>query len=147
MATTAQVNKHRITGGSFFLEEHKLDNVFTPEDFNEDQLMVAKLADDFANNEIVPEIEQIEHEEWAVTRELLKKASDAGLTNADVPAEYGGSEMDEVSSALIADRSATCGSFPGSYGAPSGNGTLPIVYFGPEKQKKKNLPRLASGEL
>ena len=147
MATTAQVNKERITGGSFLLEEHKLENVFTPEDFNEDQQMVAKLADDFANNEIVPMIEKIEHKEWAVTRELLKKASDAGLTNADVPAEYGGSEMDKVSSALIADHIAKCGSFSVSYGAHSGIGTLPIVYFGNEEQKKKYLPRLASGEL
>ena len=146
MASTAQVNKTRITGGSFLLEEHKLENVFTPEDFNDDQQMVAKLAEDFANNEIVPMIEKIEHKEWAVTRELLKKASDAGLTNADVPAEYGGSEMDKVSSALIADHIAKCGSFSVSYGAHSGIGTLPIVYFGNEEQKKKYLPKLASGE-
>src|ERR1700761_2355741 len=147
MATTAQVNKTRITGGSFLLEEHKLDNVFTPEDFNEDQQMVAKLAEEFANNEIVPMIERIEHKEWDVTRELLKKASEAGLTNADVPAEYGGSEMDKVSSALIADHIAKCGSFSVSYGAHSGIGTLPIVYFGTEEQKKKYLPKLASGEM
>ena len=147
MATTASVSKQRTVGGSFLLEEHKLDNVFTPEDFNEDQLMVAKLADDFATNEIVPVIEKIEHKDWAVTRELLKKASDAGLTNADVPAEYGGSEMDKVSSALIADHIAKCGSFSVTYGAHSGIGTLPIVYFGTEAQKKKYLPRLASGEI
>ena len=147
MATTASVSKQRTVGGSFLLEEHKLDNVFTPEDFNEDQQMVAKLADDFATNEIVPMIERIEHKEWDVTRELLKKASDAGLTNADVPAEYGGSEMDKVSSALIADRIAKCGSFSVSYGAHSGIGTLPIVYFGTEAQKKKYLPKLASGEI
>ncbi|ABF41472.1 Butyryl-CoA dehydrogenase [Candidatus Koribacter versatilis Ellin345] len=147
MATTASVSKQRTVGGSFLLEEHKLDNVFTPEDFNEDQQMVAKLAEDFANNEIVPMIERIEHKEWDVTRELLKKASEAGLTNADVPAEYGGSEMDKVSSALIADHIAKSGSFSVSYGAHSGIGTLPIVYFGTEDQKKKYLPRLASGEL
>jgi len=147
MATTASVSKQRTVGGSFLLEEHKLDNVFTPEDFNEDQQMVAKLADDFATNEIVPVIEKIEHKEWSVTRDLLKKASEAGLTNADVPAEYGGSEMDKVSSAIIADRIAKCGSFSVSYGAHSGIGTLPIVYFGTEDQKKKYLPRLASGEL
>jgi alkylation response protein AidB-like acyl-CoA dehydrogenase len=147
MATTAQMNKQRITGGSFLLEEHKLETVFTPEDFNEDQQMVAKLAEDFANNEIVPVIEKIEHKEWDVTRELLKKASDAGLTNADVPAEYGGSEMDKVSSALIADHIAKSGSFSVSFGAHSGIGTLPIVYFGTEAQKKKYLPKLASGEM
>ncbi len=146
MATTASAGR-RITGGSFLLEEHALDQVFTPEDFNEDQQMVAKLADDFANNEIVPVIEKIEHKEWQVTRDLLAKAAAAGLTNADVPAEYGGSEMDKVSSAIIPDRIAKCGSFSVSYGAHSGIGTLPLVYFGTAEQKAKYLPKLASGEM
>src|SRR5580698_3173467 len=113
MATTtaAPKSKMKTTGGSFLLEDHNLDNVFTPEDFNEDHQMVAKLAEEFAVNEILPQVEKIEHKEWAVTRELLKKASESGLTNADVPAEYGGSDMDKVSSAIIAEHMAKCGSF------------------------------------
>jgi alkylation response protein AidB-like acyl-CoA dehydrogenase len=147
MATTTVAPKTKTTGGSFLLEDHPLDNVFTPEDFTEDQQMVARLADEFATNEVLPNVEKIEHKEWQVTRELLKKASEAGLTNADVPAEYGGSEMDKVSSAIIADRMAKCGSFVVSMGGHAGIGTLPIVFFGTEEQKKKYLPKLASAEM
>jgi butyryl-CoA dehydrogenase len=145
--TTTAVPKTKTTGGSFLLEDHNLDNVFTPEDFNEDQQMVAKLAEEFAVNEILPNVEKIEHKEWAVTRELLKKASDMGLTNADVPAEYGGSDMDKVSSAIIAEHMAKCGSFVVSMGAHAGIGTLPIVFFGTDAQRKKYLPKLASAEM
>ena len=103
MATTTAVPKTKTTGGSFLLEAHNLANVFTPEDFNEDQLMVAKLAGEFAANEVVPNAEKMEHKDWSVARELLQKAAAMGLTNADIPAEYGGSDMDKVSSAIIAD--------------------------------------------
>ena len=147
MATTTASPKTKTTGGSFLLEDHNLDNVFTPEDFNEDQQMVAKLADEFATNEVLPAVEKIEHKEWNVTRELLKKSAEMGLTNADVPAEYGGSEMDKVSSAIIAEYMAKCGSFVVSMGGHAGIGTLPIVFFGTEEQKKKYLPKLASAEM
>ncbi len=147
MATTTAAPKTKTTGGSFLLEDHNLDNVFTPEDFNEDQQMVAKLADEFATNEVLPAVEKIEHKEWNVTRELLKKSAEMGLTNADVPAEYGGSEMDKVSSAIIAEYMAKCGSFVVSMGGHAGIGTLPIVFFGTEEQKKKYLPKLASAEM
>ena len=147
MATTTVAPKTKLTGGSFLLEDHNLENVFTPEDFNEDQQMIAKLADEFAVNELLPNVEKIEHKEWQVTRDLLKKAADMGLTNADVPSEYGGSEMDKISSAIIADQMAKCGSFVVSMGAHAGIGTLPLVFFGTEEQKKKYLPKLAAGEM
>ena len=139
--------KTKTTGGSFLLEDHNLENVFTPEDFNEDQQMVAKLAEEFATNEVLPEAEKMEHKDWSVVAPLLQKAAEMGLTNADVPAEYGGSEMDKTSSAIIADYMAKYGSFMVSMGAHSGIGTLPIVFFGTEAQKKKYLPRLATGEI
>jgi alkylation response protein AidB-like acyl-CoA dehydrogenase len=147
MATTTVTPKTKTTGGSFLLEDHNLDNVFTPEDFNEDQQMVVKLSEEFATNEIVPVAEQMEHKDWSVVRELLKKAAGQGLTNADIPAEYGGSDMDKVSSAIIADYMAKYGSFMVSMGGHSGIGTLPIVFFGTEEQKKKYLPRLATAEI
>jgi alkylation response protein AidB-like acyl-CoA dehydrogenase len=147
MATTTVAPKTKLTGGSFLLEDHNLETVFTPEDFNEDQQMIVKLADEFAVNELLPNIEKIEHKDWQLTRDLLKKAAEMGLTNADVPAEYGGSEMDKISSAIIADQMAKCGSFVVSMGAHAGIGTLPLVFFGTEEQKKKYLPRLASAEI
>src|SRR3974390_335352 len=147
MATTATAPKTKLTGGSFLLEEHNLDAVFTPEDFNEDQQMIAKLANEFAVNELLPAVEQIEHKDWQVTPAPLKKGAEMVPSNVDVPAEYGGCEMDKISSAIIADNIAKCGSFVVSMGAHAGIGTLPLVFFGTEEQKKKNLPRLASAEL
>jgi alkylation response protein AidB-like acyl-CoA dehydrogenase len=147
MATMTAAPKTKTTGGSFLLEEHNLENVFTPEDFNEDHLMVVKLAEDFATNEVVPEAEKMEHKEWEVCRQLLKKAAEQGLTNADIPTEYGGSDMDKVSSAIISDFMSKYGSFMVTLGAHSGIGTLPIVFFGTEAQKQKYLPKLATAEI
>ncbi len=146
MATTAAEVKTRIAGGSFLLEERRLEEVFTPEDFSEQHQLIAQTTDEFARNEIVPQLEKIEHKDFAVTRELMRKASELGLANVDVPEEYGGSEMDKVASCIIADRIARNASFSTTWGAHVGIGTLPIVYFGTPAQKKKYLPRLASGE-
>ena len=146
MATTASVPKAKIAGGSFLLEEAKIDQVFTPEDFSEQHQLIVQTTEDFANKEIAPASEKIEEKDWAVTRDLLKKASELGLTSVDIPEEYGGMEMDKVTSAIIADRIAKSGSFAVSFGGHVGIGTLPIVYFGTEEQKKKYLPKLATGE-
>src|SRR5881275_1235215 len=130
MTTTATVPQARISGGSFLLESRAPEEVFTPEDFSEQHQLIAQTAEEFANNEIVPNIEKIEHKEWAVTRELLRKASEIGLANADVPEQYGGADTDKISSAIVADRIAKCGSFSVTFGGHAGIGTLPIVYFG-----------------
>jgi alkylation response protein AidB-like acyl-CoA dehydrogenase len=147
MATVSAVPKVKIPGGSFLIEERKPEEVFTPEDFSEQHHLIAQTAEDFANNEIVPAADKIEHKDWALTRELLKKASDIGLTSVDIPEEYGGAEMDKVSSSIIADRMAKYAGFAVSWGGHTGIGTLPIVFFGTEEQKKKYLPRLAASEL
>jgi butyryl-CoA dehydrogenase len=146
MATATAVPKTRIAGGSWLIEDRTPEETFTPEDFNEQHQLIAQTTEEFAQNEIVPNIEKIEHKEWAVTRELLRKASEIGIANVDVPEQYGGSDMDKVSSAIIADRIAKSGSFSVSFGGHVGIGTLPIVFFGTEAQKKKYLPKLASGE-
>jgi alkylation response protein AidB-like acyl-CoA dehydrogenase len=143
---TAVVRKQKIVGGSFLIEDRLPEEVFTPEDFSEEHRQIAQTTEEFARNEIIPNIEKIEHKDWATTRELIKKASELGLTSVDVPEEYGGMEMDKVSSAIIADRIAKSGSFTVTFGGHVGIGTLPIVYFGTEQQKKKYLPKLASGE-
>src|SRR5437763_10565291 len=103
MATTAIPNT-RISGASFLLEERQPSEVFTPEDFNEQHQLIAQTAEDFANNEILPNADKLEHKDWALARELLKKASDLGLTSVDIPEQYGGAEMDKVSSCILADR-------------------------------------------
>src|ERR1700675_858217 len=145
MATTA-IPKSKILGGSFLLEERQTADVFTPEDFSEQHQMIGQTGEDFAAKEILPQAEKIEHKDYAVSRDLLKKAGDLGLSGVEIPEAYGGLEMDKVTAAIIADHIAKYAGFATTWGTQSGIGLLPIVYFGTEEQKKKYLPRLAAGE-
>ena len=146
MATTA-VPKTKISGGAFLLEERQPNEVFTPEDFTEQHTLIAQTAEEFAVNEILPNVEKIEHKDFSITRGLLKKAGQLGLSSAEIPEAYGGLEMDKVTAAVIADHIAKYAGFATTWGGHTGIGTLPIVYFGTEEQKKKYLPRLAAGEI
>ena len=146
MATTA-VPKSKISGGSFLLETRQPEEVFTPEDFSEQHQLIGQTAEEFAVNEIVPNIEKIEHKDFSVTRDLLRKAGELGLSSVEVPEAYGGLEMDKVTAAVIADHIAKYAGFATTWGGHTGIGTLPIVYFGTEEQKKKYLPKLAAGEI
>ncbi len=146
MATTA-IPRTKISGGSFLLEERQTADVFTPEDFSEQHQMIAQTTEEFALNEILPQAEKIEHKDYSISRDLLKKAGDLGLSGVEIPEAYGGLEMDKVTAAIIADHIAKYGGFATTWGAHSGIGLLPIVYFGTEEQKKKYLPRLATGEI
>jgi alkylation response protein AidB-like acyl-CoA dehydrogenase len=147
MAMPTAVPADKISGGSFLIEECRPEEVFTPEDFTEQHLLIAQTAEEFANKEIVPNIDRMEHKQFSLNRELLKKAGELGLSGVDVPEAYGGMQMDKVTSAIIADRVAKYGGFSTTWGAHTCIGTLPIVYFGTEAQKKKYLPGLASGEV
>jgi butyryl-CoA dehydrogenase len=147
MATTTAVPSTKIPGGSFLLESRRPDEVFTPEDFTEQHRLIGQTTEEFALNEIVPNIEKIERKDFSVTRDLLKKAGELGLSGVEIPEAYGGLEMDKVTAAVIADHIAKYAGFATTWGAHTGIGTLPTVYFGTEEQKKKYLPRLASGEI
>jgi butyryl-CoA dehydrogenase len=147
MATTTAVPKTKISGGSFLLEERQTADVFTPEDFSEQHQMIGQTTEEFATNEILPQAEKIEHKDFSISRDLLKKAGDLGLSGVEIPEAYGGLEMDKVTAAIIADHMAKYAGFATTWGAHSGIGLLPIVYFGTEEQKKKYLPRLAAGEI
>ena len=146
MATTA-MSSTKISGGSFLLEDRRPDEVFTPEDFTEQHQLIGQTAEEFAVNEILPNAEKIEHKDFSVTRDLLKKAGELGLSSAEIPEAYGGLEMDKVTAAVIADHIAKYAGFATTWGGHTGIGTLPIVYFGTEEQKKKYLPRLGAGEI
>jgi alkylation response protein AidB-like acyl-CoA dehydrogenase len=147
MSTTTAIPSSKITGGSFLLETRRSDEVFTPEDFTEQHRLIGQTAEEFAVNEILPNAEKIEHKDFSVSRELLKKAGELGLSGVEIPEAYGGLEMDKVTAAVIADHIAKYAGFSTTWGAHSGIGLLPIVYFGTEEQKKKYLPRLATGEI
>jgi butyryl-CoA dehydrogenase len=136
-----------MIGGSFLIQDCPPEDVFTPEDFTDQHNLIAQTAQEFAVNEIIPNIERMEHKEFSVNRELLRKAGSLGLSAVDTPETYGGLQLDKVTSAIIADRIACHGGFSATWGAHTCIGTLPIVYFGTEQQKKKYLPGLASGEL
>jgi butyryl-CoA dehydrogenase len=143
---TAVVPKTKLAGGSFLLQEHHIDDLFTPEDLSEEHQQIAQTTQEFAQNEIVPNLEKIEHKEFSVTRELLRKACEIGIANVDIPEQYGGSEMDKIASSIITEHLSVSGSFSVSFGGHTGIGTLPIVYFGTKEQKAKYLPKLATGE-
>jgi alkylation response protein AidB-like acyl-CoA dehydrogenase len=135
-----------IKGGSFLLDDISPDQVFTPEDLTDEHVMIAKTTEDFVKEKVVPEIEFIENHEFDRSVRLLKEAGELGLLGADVPEEYGGIGLDKISSSLITEKFALAGSFSLSHGAHVGIGSLPIVFFGTEEQKKQYLPDLASGE-
>ena len=113
MATTAAISKVKISGGSFLIEERRPDEIFSPEDFSEQHQLIGQTAEEFAINEIVPNIEKIEHKDFSVTRDLLKKAGELGLSSAEIPEAYGGLEMDKVTAAVIARDDAASRDVPG----------------------------------
>ncbi len=136
-----------IKGGSFLIQEPSAENTFTPEDFTEQHKMIAQTANEFVEKEVLPKIEEIEEQNWEVTLSLMRKAGEIGLLAVDIPEEYGGLGLDKTSSMLVAEEIGKASSFAVTHGAHTGIGTLPIVYFGTEEQKKKYLPKLATGEL
>ena len=123
MATATPVSRKKITGGSFLIEERNLEGVFTPEDFTEEHLQIAATTDEFALKEIAPAADKLEKKDWALTRELLKKASELGLTSVEIPETYGGMDMDKVSAAIVAEHIAKYGSFVVTFGGHSGIGS------------------------
>lgn len=133
-------------GGAFLIEQAAPEDVFTPEDFNEEQKMIARTTADFIAGEVEPHREVLEKLDIDLTVKLLQQAGELGLLAADVPEEYDGLGLDKISSTLITEYITRGGSFALSHGAHVGIGTLPIVLFGNDDQRKRYLPELASGE-
>ncbi len=138
--------KEALKGGEFIVKETEAENVFIPEEFSEEQKMMAAATQDFIDMEILPINDRIESMEEGVMSGLMDKAGELGLLGVNIPEEYGGLGMSFNTGMLIADIMAAAGSFSTAYGAHTGIGTLPILYYGTEEQKKKYLPLLASGE-
>jgi alkylation response protein AidB-like acyl-CoA dehydrogenase len=146
MATEAKVSVVAARGGSFLIEDRSPDEVFTPEDFSEEQVMIGQTADAFMAKELVPRLPGLVKLDYEMNRELLRKAGELGLLGVEVPEEYGGLGLDKVSGSLVAEKASLDGSFATTFAVQTGIGTLPIVYFGTEAQKRKYLPQLAAGE-
>ena len=145
MATTATPGT-LAPGGSFLLESPRAEDVFTPAELTDDQRLIGQTAEEFVTKEVKPLIPELEQHKEGLMAGLLKKAGEIGLLGGGVPEEYGGSGLDRISSTVLSEKISSYGSFSVSAGAHSGIGTLPIVYFGTEEQKKKYLPKLATGE-
>src|SRR2546428_2511530 len=133
-------------GGSFLVEETAAEDVFTPEDFSEEQTMIRDMTEQFVEDEVLAQTEKIEHKEWDVTVRLLRRCGELGLLGIEVPERYGGEDLDKVPAMIVAERLARVASFAVSYGGHSGIGTLPIVYFGKEEHKRKYLPLLCKAD-
>ena len=135
-----------IKGGEFIIKETKYQDVFTPEEWSEEQKMIAEMCHDFIKNEVEPKIDEIEAMEEGLMPSILKKAGDLGLLGLSVPEELGGMGVDFKTTLLATEYLGRGFSFSVAYGAHTGIGTLPILYYGTEDQKQKYIPKLASGE-
>ena len=135
-----------IKGGEFLIKETNAQDVFIPEQWNEEQLMIAQSCQDFLNSEIFPNLDRIDQQEEGLTVQLLNKAAELGLLGLNVPEELGGFEKDFVTGMLATEILGAGHSFAVSISAHTGIGTLPILYYGNVEQKKKYIPKLASGE-
>jgi len=134
-------------GGQFLVKETKCENVFTPEDFSEEQIMMRDSVKEFVDKEIWPNKDRFEKKEYAFTEEVMRKAGEMGFLSVAVPEAYGGMGMGFVDTCLVCDYiSGATGSFSTAFGAHTGIGTMPITLYGTEEQKQKYVPKLASGE-
>ena len=135
-----------LIGGNFLLIETDPGLVFTPEDLSSEQRLMAQTAEKFMEKDVLPNLEALEHQQEGLARKIFTKAGELGLLAMGVPTEYGGLGLDKTSTVGVEEQLTRLGGFGVTCGAHRGIGTMPLHYFGTEAQKKKYLPRLASGE-
>lgn len=145
--SNTELTTQALKGGEFLIKESSAEHTFIPEDYTEDQTMMAQAALDFVEQEVLPKADRIDKQEPGLTVQLMNQAGELGLLGLSVPEEYGGSGSDFITATLITEQIGGAGSFAVSMAAHTGIGTLPILYYGTEEQKKKYLPGLASGAL
>src|SRR6185436_4980966 len=146
LASTPESPILAAQGGSFLVEDRTPEEVFTPEDMTDEQRMIGQTCADWMEKDVLPQLPKILKLDYQLIRSLFDKAGSLGLLGIEVPEEYGGLGLDKISATVVAENVARDGSMATTYAAHTGIGTLPIVYFGTEEQKKKYLPKLATGE-
>jgi len=142
----SETKEKAIKGGEFIIRDTKPENIFIPEEWNEEQKMIASMCDDFIEKEVVPHVERIDKMEEGLMQSVLDKAGELGMLGMSVPEDLGGMGVDFKTSLLATEKLGKGYSFSVAYGAHTGIGTLPLLYYGNEEQKKKYIPKLASGE-
>lgn len=135
-----------MKGGEYLITEVACEDIFTPEDFSDEQRQFAETTEQFIEKEIVPHLEEIENQNFDLVVEGMRKCGEIGLLMMDAPEEYGGLELDKASSMLVAEKISVGGSFSVAYGAHTGIGTLPLIYYGTDQQKEKYLEKIITGE-
>jgi alkylation response protein AidB-like acyl-CoA dehydrogenase len=146
MATLTDIPR-KARGAAFLIQESTPQEIFTPEDLSEEHLAVGRMVDEFWVNEVEPNLPAIREKKPGLAVAVLRKSADLGLTAMAIPEEYGGMAMDLPSLMVTAERMGRDGSYGGWHSAHTGIGTLPLVYFGTEQQKRKYLPKLAKVEM
>ncbi|MBP8915698.1 MAG: acyl-CoA dehydrogenase family protein [Chitinophagales bacterium] len=136
-----------IKGGEFLIKDATPQDIFIPEELNEEQLMIKQMTKDFVDTEVLPNLDRIDAHEEGLMPALLTKAGEIGILGLPIPEQYGGFNKDFNTISVVTEMTGTAHAFSVAYGAQSGIGTLPILYFGTEAQKQKYLPGLASGKL
>jgi alkylation response protein AidB-like acyl-CoA dehydrogenase len=144
---TSTVSQNLLRGGSFLITPCTPDDVFTPADLADDQRLIGQTAEEFVTKEVMPVVPELEAHKDNLMAGILKKAGELGLLGGAIPEAYGGAGLDKVSATVLAEKVSGYGSFAVSHGGHAGIGTIPLVYFGTEEQKKKYLPKIATGEL
>jgi alkylation response protein AidB-like acyl-CoA dehydrogenase len=144
---TSTISQNLTRGGAFLISSCAPEDVFTPADMTGDQRLIGQTTEEFVNKEVLPLVPDLEQHKEGLMPGLLKKAAEVGLLAGGIPEEYGGAGLDKVSGTLLCEKLAAYASFAVSHGGHAGIGTVPIVYFGTEDQKKKYLPRMATGEI
>src|SRR5688572_4551876 len=139
-----QLEREYMKGGEFLIAE--TTQIFTPEDFTDEQRMIGDTTREFVDNEVRPNLEAMEKHAWEVARDLVRKAGDLGLLGATIPEEYGGLGLDQTTGVVIAEMIGRAGGFGTTFGAQTSIGLLPILYFGSEELKKTWIPKIVSGE-
>jgi alkylation response protein AidB-like acyl-CoA dehydrogenase len=143
----AQMEKDYIKGGAFLIENRSASEIFTPEDFTDEHKMIGETIREFVDNEVRPNIPEMEKHNWQLARDLVKSAGGLGLLGANIPEEYGGAALDQVSGVIIAEAVGRGGGFGTTFGAQTSIGLLPILYFGSEELKQSWIPRIVAGEV
>jgi alkylation response protein AidB-like acyl-CoA dehydrogenase len=146
MATTP-VSQALVRGGAFLVSSTSPEDVFTPADLTDDQRLLGRTIEEFLAKEVIPHIPELEKHKEGLMPELIRKAGEVGLLGAGIPEEYGGAALDKISMTIVSEKLSAYPSFMVSFGAHTGIGSIPIIYFGTEAQKKKYLPKIAAGEL
>jgi hypothetical protein len=147
MSTEKTMTKELLRGGQFLVKETACEDIFTPEDFTEEQRMMKEAVMEFNERDIIAHRDRFEKKDYALTEEVMRKAGELGFLGVAVPEEYGGLGMGFVSTLLTCDYiSSGTGSFSTAFGAHTGIGTMPITLYGTDEQKQKYVPKLATGE-